>query len=112
MQVISVFEAQRFVVTRSGAIYAIEPATPVNFLSPKCTAILKSVRCAFPRSSRRILSGLMSLERYSKMVCVETEYGSPMHYSLVMEKREAGGKLGDVKANTIFRHGSQSFEVN
>lgn len=47
---------------RSLPIYAILPATPVNsLLSEKCTAMLKSVMWACPRSSSKILSGFRSL---------------------------------------------------
>lgn len=55
-------------------MYAILPATPVsNRLSEKCTAMLKSVICAWPLSSSSTLSGLRSLRsaqtktRFSKM---------------------------------------------
>jgi hypothetical protein len=48
----------------SGAMYAMEPATPVNMRrSEKWTAILKSVRWACPRSSKSMLSGFRSLRR-------------------------------------------------
>ena len=47
----------------SGAMYAIDPATPVKRRSLKWIAILKSVKWAFPRSSSKMLSGLRSLER-------------------------------------------------
>jgi hypothetical protein len=48
-------------------MYAILPATPVNNrLSEKCTAMLKSVMWACPRSSRRMLSGLRSLRGQPK----------------------------------------------
>lgn len=48
----------------SGAIYASEPATEVCCRDDeKCIATLKSVICAWPIMSKRMLSGLMSLGR-------------------------------------------------
>ena len=91
-------------------MYAILPATPVNnLLSEKCTAILKSVICACPRSSRRMLSGFKSL---LDVRIYNTKEYPPMHDPFGMEVVGGKGDLGDVESHGFLVQCARSIKVN
>ena len=65
--------------------------------------MLKSVRWAWPRSSRRMLSGLRSLDESGRNGQRQgIEEHKPMNDTVLMEEGERRGQLCDVKADGVF----------
>ena len=78
-----------------GVIHVMLPATPVSGRrSEKWLAMLKSVRWACPRASRKILSGLRSLSKKMKMETYSPTLNAPVHDKILMEIGKCRHDLG------------------